>query len=149
MREYIISIAGAALLSGVAKILSPAGWDKYVRIISGLVIISVIAAPVGNIAKINIFSNFSIENSEIDEGIQIRTIKDELQKRVENDIEERVRNEFFEEAEAEAVIGVNENNEITGVLEIIVYTKADEQGLKKRLCEIYGTPFEEVIISEP
>lgn len=149
MREYIISIAGAALLSGIARILSPAGWEKYIKIITGLIIISVIAAPIGAFREVNIFSEFTLPESGIEENVQIKTIGAELKAKVEEDINNRVWTEFSEEANSEVTIGINDKNEITGVLSITVKTNADESRLRKRLCEIYGTEYEEVIIIEP
>ena len=149
MREYIISIAGAAILSGMARILSPTGWEKYIKIITGLIIISVISAPIGVLKEINFFSDFSLPKSDIDENVQLKIVGEELKKRVEQDIESRIKTEFLKDAEAEVEIGINEKNEITGVLSITVKTMADENNLRKRLCEIYGTAYEEVIIVEP
>ena len=149
MREYIISIAGAAILSGLVKILSPAGWQKYIKIITGLIIISIIAAPIRELKKINIFSEFSLPEGNIDEEVQIKKVKDELAIRVQEDINKRVYKEFFETAKSSVVIDVNEKNEIVGVLSVKVITKADSEKVKKLINEIYGVEYEEVSVVEP
>ena len=45
MKSYIITVIGAALLSALAEIISPEKWRGYVKIITGLVVISSIIAP--------------------------------------------------------------------------------------------------------
>jgi len=42
MKEYIITIIGATLLSAMAGIIAPEKWRSYVQVITGLVIISCI-----------------------------------------------------------------------------------------------------------
>ena len=45
MKEYIITIIGATLLSAMAGIIAPEKWRSYVQVITGLVIISCIISP--------------------------------------------------------------------------------------------------------
>ncbi len=149
MKGYIITIIGASLLSGIAHILAPASWVKYVKLITGLVILSVIASPLTSISKINLFSDFSIEENEIDENIQINTIAKELEARIEADIKDRIKTEFFSEAEAEVKIALNENNEISGVTHIKIITDAEKEKIISRMCEVYGIDKDEVEIYEP
>lgn len=149
MREYIITIIGASVISGAAHILTPASWVKYVKLITGIVILSVIASPITHISNINLFSDFSIEESEIDENIQINTISTELEKRIEEDIRERIQTEFSHEATADVVITINENNEITGVKHITVLTDANKEKVISRMCEVYGIKRDEVEVYEP
>ena len=149
MREYIITIIGASVLSGAAHILTPVAWVKYVKLITGLVILSVIAAPLTSVSKINLFSDFSIEESEIDENIQVNTISKELEIRIETDIGDRIKTEFSREAEADVTITVNENNEITGVTHIKIVTDANKNKVISRMCEVYGIDKDEVEVYEP
>ncbi len=144
MKEYIITIIGAAVLCGAAHILTAQSWVKYVKIITGLVILSVIAAPLTTLTHINIFSDFSIEENQIDENIQTDAVAKELKSRVEQDINERIKNEFFHDAKSEVTISVNEAYEITGVTHIKIKTKADRTKVKLRMCEVYGTSIDEV-----
>lgn len=149
MKQYIITIIGASVLSGAAHILTPASWVKYVKLITGLVILSVIASPLTSISKVNLFSDFSIEQTEIDENVQINTISQELEERIKTDIKERIKNEFSREAEAEVIITLNENNEITGVTHITVITDANREKVISRMCEVYGINRDEVEVYEP
>lgn len=149
MKQYIITIIGAAVLCGAAHLLTPVNWVKYVKIITGLVILSIIASPIAEIKNINIFSDFSVPKSELNESLQIDTISTELEKRINQDIEERIKNEFFCEATAKSTVSVNENNEITGVSHIKIITKAEPARLTERLCEIYGIEKDGVEIYEP
>ena len=146
MKDYIITILGAAVLCGSAHILTPQSWVKYVKIITGLVILSVIASPLTTLFHINIFSDFSVEESYINENIQTEAIAKELKMRVEQDINERIQAEFSHKAESEVVISVNEEYEITGVSHIKIITNADKAKVTHRMCEVYGTKKEEVEI---
>ena len=58
MKEYIITIIGATLLSAMAGIIAPEKWRSYVQVITGLVIISCIISPVTAIVKSDIFDGF-------------------------------------------------------------------------------------------
>lgn len=146
MKDYIITILGAAVLCGSAHILTPQSWIKYVKIITGLVILSVIASPLTTLFHINIFSDFSVEESYINENLQTEVIAKELKKRVEQDINERIQSEFSHTAKAEVIISINEEYEITGVSHIKIATNADKAKVTQRMCEIYGTKKEEVEI---
>lgn len=149
MKQYVITIIGAAVLSGIAHILTPSGWVKYVKLITGLVILCVICAPITSITKIDLFSDFSMENYNIDENVQIDTITAELKKRIETDISDRIRTEFSKEAKVQAQISVNENNEITGVTNIKIQTDANPERVVLRMCEVYGIKSDEVEVYEP
>lgn len=149
MKHYIITIIGAAVLCGAVHILTPVNWVKYVKIITGLVILSVIASPLAEIKNINIFSDFSVPETEFNENLQLDTISSELEKRINQDIEERIKNEFFCSAKASATIHINENNEITGVSHIKITTSANPSRVKKRLAEVYGISEDGVEIHEP
>ena len=151
MKQYIITIIGSAVLCTAAHILTPAAWQKYVKIITGLVILSVIAAPIANFTDFDIFSSFSIEESEIDENLQTDIVAKELKKRVEADIAGRIKAEFSAEAEATVDIGVAQSGEITGVSHIKIKLKAGAQKeqIITRMCEVYGTKKDEVEIYGP
>ena len=58
MKEYIITIIGATLLSAMAGIIAPEKWRSYVQVITGLVIISCIIFPVTALVKSDIFDGF-------------------------------------------------------------------------------------------
>ena len=140
MKAYIITIIGATLLSAFADMLSPDKWRKYVQMITGLVIISCIIAPLNSILSEDIFSGFgSFEENEIEGGeIQRDLVIEELTSRVEADIEERLQKEFGISVTAEVEISVNENNEIEGVDRIRLFGMGVDNRVKDRLKEVYG-----------
>lgn len=147
MKQYIISIIGSTLLCAAAQLLTPANWRKYVKIITGMIILSTIASPIMKVSDVNLFSDFSIEKSEINENLQTELVAEELAKRVEDDIEKRIQDEFSKKSEANVEIKISENNEITGISKIRLKTNANPQKLIPRMCEIYGTTPQEVIVN--
>ena len=146
MKQYIISIIGATLLCASTQLLTPANWQKYVRIITGLIILSTIAFPIMKLKEINLFSDFSVKNADINENLQSELVAKELKVQVEEDIEKRIQDEFLKKADAEVEIGLSENGEITGVSKIKIKTNADASRVIPRMCEIYGTKKEEVLV---
>ena len=141
MKEYMVSIISAALLSGAASLLSPEKWKKYVGVISGMVILCVVIAPVSQIDMDEIFSSFETPDMEEQllegEEIQIDMIEEELIRRINSDIERRLKSEFGIEAKADVEIGVSKDGKITGVNSIEVDTKLSEKA-EQRLREVYG-----------
>ncbi len=141
MKGYIISVISAALLSGIASLMVPEKWKKYVGLVSGIVILCTVTAPVLRINPDNIFSGFSEMDIEekIAQGEEMRMdmIEEELTKRINKDIENRLLSEFGAEVKANASVGVNDEGKITGVKAIEVNKKISEKAAK-RLCEVYG-----------
>lgn len=148
MREYIIMIVSAALLSSFAEIVSPDNWRKYIKIVTGLIVLAVIITPILNLRDIDLLSSFAVSEQmqEMEEENQRETIKEELKKRVEQDIKDRVESEFSKVVEAEVEIGVNSSDEIVGVDKIYVYSDTSIGGLQRRLAEVYGVDEREVLI---
>lgn len=140
MKTYILTIIGAAVLSSFASVLSPDKWRKYVGVITGLVIISCIIAPVAKISKTDLFSGFeAIENSEeYSKNLQKEIIEEELAKRVGEDISSRLKNEFGINVTAKVTININDNNEITGIEQIRLKGDKLSAPAVARLCEVYG-----------
>lgn len=140
MKSYILTVIGAAVLSSFGTLLAPEKWRKYVNLITGLVIISCIMTPIAKLTKTDLFSGFNaIENTQMyEEYKQSKIILDELEKRVCDDIEKRLENEFGIEAKAEIKIDINENNEITGIRQIHIKNASLTKAAKERLCYIYG-----------
>ncbi len=144
MKSYIITIIGAALLAAAWGILAPEKWKGYVQIITGLVIISCIISPLASIMKTDmsdIFSGFEgVSAFEDDENndLQGDIIKAELKKRIDNDIEERMQNEYKLNISADCDIRVNDDGEIEGVDSIRITGGKLSDSAKKRLCEVYG-----------
>lgn len=140
MKAYILTIIGATLLSAYASNLAPESWRKYVKIITGLVLIICILSPLKTLVKTDWFGDFDIaEISGVEGKTQTELISEELSERVKDDIEERLRNEYNINASARVKISVNDKGEITGVKEIRVSGANLSAAAKNRLCEVYGT----------
>ena len=98
------------------------------------------------IRDIDLFSDFSISNSTVNENIQVQLVAEELKKRVEEDIVSRIQDEFSESAEAEVKVQFSEKGEISGISQIKIRTKVNPIKIIPRMCEIYGTQKEEVLV---
>lgn len=140
MKSYIITIIGATILSALASIISPEKWRGYVRIITGLVIISCIISPIVSLVHSDIFAGFddSFEAVTQGEDMQRRIVTDELEKRINADIEERLRQEFNITVTADCDIAVNADGGVEGVREIRIYGDKLSERAINRLCEVYG-----------
>ncbi len=147
MKAYIITIIGATLLSAVAGILAPEKWRGYVQIITGLVIISCIVSPVASIVKSDIFSEFEHvgENIENSDNLQAELVLEELKKRINADIAERMDKEYNLSVKAECEIRVNSEGEIEGVESVRISGDKLTDRARLRLCEVYGLKTYEVI----
>ena len=147
MKEYMMNIVGAVLISVFAQVILPEKWNKYIKIITGLIIISAIVSPVKEFRKIN-FENYTYEaekfNSE-GENYTRELVISELSTRINNDIKTRISNEFFTEVDAKTTISVNKNNEISGISKIELTGKNINNSIITRLKEIYAP--EEVLIN--
>lgn len=146
MRQYIITIIGATLLSAMANILSPGTWRKYISVITGFIIISCIISPVSNLIGADIFSGFEdfYEEKTDYEAVERNIITDRLTQSVEEDIEERFDKEFGETVSAEAELRINGDGEIEGIDRIRISGSDGEYEKTRRLCEIYGINEDEV-----
>lgn len=145
MKAYIISIIGATLLSAMAGILAPEKWRGYVQVITGLVIISCIIAPVATVVNSDIFSGFENVEENISEGadLQAELVKKELKSRVDEDISARMKKEYGLSVKSDCSIRVNGEGEIEGVENVRVYGDKLTDRARNRLCEVYGLkPYE-------
>lgn len=145
MKAYIITIIGATLLSAVAGILAPEKWRGYVQIITGLVIISCIVSPITSIVKSNIFDGFEHINDNIvnSDDVQSGLVLEELKKRINADISERMEKEYNLNVKAECEIRLNSDGEIEGVESVRVSGDKLTDRARLRLCEVYGLkPYE-------
>ena len=136
MKEYIITIIGATLLSAMAGIIAPEKWRSYVQVITGLVIISCIISPVTAIVKSDIFDGFDSvqENIADSSNMQTELVIEELKNRIK---------EFKLSVTAECEIMVNDDGEITGVDSVRVYGDKLTDRARSRICEVYGLkPYE-------
>lgn len=146
MKQYIITIIGATLLSAMANILSPDKWRKYISIITGFIIISCIISPISKLLDMDIFAGVDqFYDSRTDyESVERDLIVSRLEEEVAADIEKRLKAEFNEDAEATVQLYINENNEIERVSKIVIKGAEKSSVKTKRLCEIYGIKEDEV-----
>lgn len=140
MKTYIITVIGAAILSAFAEIISPEKWRGYVKIITGLVVISCIIAPAAGLFHSGVFNGLdeSIVSVGETQNMQERLVVTELQKRINADIEKRMKDEYGISVSAECDLRFDDEGKLTGVKEIYVYGKKLTDGAKRRLCEVYG-----------
>lgn len=139
MKAYILTIIGATLLSAYASNLAPESWRKYVRIITGLVLIICILSPIKSLVSTDLFEDFDItEFGEVEGKTQEEIVVSELGKRIEDDVAARLKKEFDLNVSAEVMISVNEAGEIEGIKEIRTSGDVLTNAAKSRLCEVYG-----------
>lgn len=148
MREYLMNIIGAVLISVFCDVLLPDKWSKYVKTITGLMITAAIISPLGSF-ELPDMSGFIRESQNIEtKGLDTRNkmIVNELEKNIKKDITERFLSEFNADIEAEAVIEINADNEITGVKSITLRGKNITSQMIERVKEIYAPG--EVFVNE-
>ena len=143
-----MSITGAVLTAVMADVLLPEKWRKYVRIITGLIIIATIISPLKSITipDVDIYKREADELSYDGEALRHRLIVEELQKNIEADICLRIDDELGESVGARVEIAVNANDEITGVERIKITGANEVQNVKEILDKVYSP--KEVIFDE-
>ena len=146
MKEYIITVIGATILSAMANILSPDSWRKYIGVITGFIIISCIISPISKLTDTDLFAGFDefYEDRTDYKQVERDFIIGQLEKKIAEDIEARFKNEFNEEVTASVALKVNENNEIEYVSHIKISGSDGAVQKTERLCEIYGIKRDEV-----
>ncbi len=136
MKEYIITVATAAVIAALADILAPGQWSKYIRVVVGFLIMSVMIAPVAKFRHAEIL--FGGEEYTVSEEPLLDKVTKQLRQSVEKDIEERILSEFGLEAKARVSIDTDGEGRIKGVRTIEISTWKNPEGLVGRLKEIYG-----------
>ena len=136
MKEYIILVAVASVVSALVDILAPKEWRGYIRIVTGFLILAVLISPVSKMKNIEFFA--PEQNFQTEEIPTRDLVAEELRKNVERDIEDRIFAEFDKEAKAFVEIDVDEEHKIRGVLRIRVSLDNPPDGLRERLFEVYG-----------
>lgn len=144
MKTYILKIVGAALIAAFSEFLVPEGWQKYMKLISGFIIISVLLSPFIGKNSAKLFDDFKVDSQYTEEGTELmyEKIKEELEKKVEEDIALRISEEFSQNVEAKVSIKTNNEGKIESVRQIELTGKKDDK-ITERLKFVYGT--EEVI----
>lgn len=147
MKTYIIQIVGAALLSVFADMMSPAGWKKYMGIITGIILLTVIITPVARLKGVDILSDYSESRDITLAGDELYSdmLKNEFSKSVALDIKERIRQEFAKEVSVEADVTVNEKGNIDKISSITLTGEGLNEKIAERISFIYDV--DEVILN--
>lgn len=141
MSEYIIGIVGATIIAAVISVLTPEKWDKYVGIVTGIVITLCIAKPVISLMDENVFAGgFEVRQESVTEGQEIfaNEIRKEMESRIALDVKERLKSEFGKNGVARVTVSVSPQGEFLGVEEILIRGDKVDAVAKSRLREIYG-----------
>ncbi len=141
MKGYIISIAVSTVISAVVNMITPEKWSKYVGIVTGLVVTMCIAQPVISLMHADVFEGFSYnspETSHEGEKVLYSQIKSELEKRISEDITNRLKSEFGKTCETQTEVAITGNGEVSGVKSVVVYGDKIDAVAIGRLRDVYG-----------
>ena len=150
MGAYILAIVGATVIGAVISVLTPDNWDKYVGIVTGVVITLCIARPVVSLINEDIFTNVpDVKSQSLVTGEMLfkDEVKRELQSKIAMDVKEKLKSEFGRECVARVEVSVMVNGDISGVDRILVRGDKIDAVAKSRLREIYGA--REIIYEGP
>lgn len=136
MREYILSVASAAVISALSEVLIPKSWQKYASLLTGALLLLTLIKPLMNIRGIDL-PNFSVPEITYTEYDASQSIREALEDNIEGDIKERIKTEFKTVVNANVSISTDEEGRITGVLEIALDIK-ESPAISARLSEIYA-----------
>lgn len=136
MREYIISVATAAIISALSEVLIPKNWQKYAGLLTGALLLLTLIKPLMTFRGIDLpeFTVPEITYAEYDTSSEV---KDALETNIEGDIKERLKAEFKTVANADVQVSTDEDDNITGVLEIALDI-TESPKISARLYEIYA-----------
>ena len=136
MRDYIIALAMTALITAVLEIFAPKEYEKYIKLAAGVLMMSAIVYPVAKLGDVRLSEKIS--SYAVEEDLLLNNITDELEKRVEQDIEIRIENEFGIESSVDVKLELDENHKIAGVDEIRIKSSQNPDKMQERLEEVYG-----------
>ncbi len=139
MKEYILKIVGVSLLAAFSEHLVDKKWKKYINLISGFMIISVLLSPFTFKRDIKIFDEFELKSDYSKEGNEIlyENVKKELEEKVASDLERRVLEEFSENVTADVTVLCDKNGKIEKVKKITIKGR-ENQKITDRVKFIYG-----------
>lgn len=139
MKGYLMGIVGAVLICVFTDIALPDKWSKYVKIITGLIIISAILAPLEKPFNIN-FKEYFKESEKLEmsgEEYQRELILEELENNIESDIKTRISDEFNTNINADVKIEINDEDKISGINKISLQGDINQK-IVDRINEIYA-----------
>ena len=136
MRDYIVGLSMTALIVSILEVFAPKEYEKYVKLAAGVLMLSVMIFPVAKLGNFKLPSEIS--ERVVEDGALTDKVSAEMQKRVEQDIETRLQEEFGIESGAEVKLKLDENGRIAGVEEIYVKVAENPDKMQERLEEVYG-----------
>lgn len=141
MKAYIIQIIGGALLAVFADIFSPAEWKKYIGVITGIILITIIITPLAKLKNTNVLSSyrsFDTETQVRGEEIYSDMLKKEFSENLALDIKERVKDEFSKEVSVEVSVEMNEKGGIKKITKIVLHGIEPNKEICGRISYIYN-----------
>lgn len=141
MREYILSVAAAAVISSVMTMIAPARWSRYVGMITGLLVVICIGRPLFAFVGSDIIGeiDYKLEETEdIANTELIREIEKSVCEQIENDVIARLQSEFGRHCTARAELAIDKEQHITGVGKIVIYGDDIDAFIIGRLRDVYG-----------
>ena len=136
MREYILSVATAAVISSLSEVLIPKSWQKYAGLLTGALLLLTLIKPLMTFRGIDL-PEFTVPEITYTEYDTFSEVENTLEANIERDIKERLKAEFKTVANADVQVSVDDDNNITGVLEITLDIKESPK-IASRLYEIYA-----------
>ncbi len=135
MRAYITAVAAVAIMAGFADNFVPLKWQKYISLLTGAILLLVLITPLLNLRKIEIPKLSISEDDYINYDIA-NEVEADLTKRIEEDINAKLFDEFGINASAEVKLKI-EDDTICGV-EKITLDCTEKSDITAMLKELYG-----------
>lgn len=136
MRDYITALSMTALITAVLELFAPKEYEKYVKLAAGVLMLSAIVFPGDGLGDVRLREGAAAR--EVSEEKLLGEISEEMEKRVEQDIEDRLESEFGIASGAEVRLKLDESSKIAGVEEIRVKAAQNPDNMQERLEEVYG-----------
>lgn len=139
MKAYIITIIGATLLGAVGSCMTPEAMRKYVNVITGFIVISVIVSPLSGLGNIDFFESLrepQKTHTDFDKEYA-QAVSLALKKQIEGDAKRRIKEEFSKECEVEVALRV-EDGDIKEIRQIFVRGIGASEKVSRRLMEVYN-----------
>lgn len=141
MGAYIIGIVASTVMAAVISMLTPDKWDKYVGVVTGIVVTICIARPIINLINVDLFEGISnVETTAVTDasGVYAEEIKKEMESRVAMDVKDRLKTEFGKDCMVSVTVNVTQEGEVLGVSTISVRGDKIDAVAKARLREVYN-----------
>lgn len=141
MKAYILKVIGAAMLASVSEFAVPKEWKKYMRLVTGFILISVLMLPLTQkIPDTDFFSQFEMTRDLKTDGEQAlyKNVKEQFESDIAEDITKRISDEFGKNIKAKVEVKTTADGKIEKVERIELFSKRDEE-IEKRMKFVYGT----------